>query len=465
MKNAVKAVLTISVLTGAAQAQTPDPAHLSLVAGYKAAFTCSAHFNAGRTVGEIAGDELSRIYPDYREAMAALPEAAIDEGAKTVTVTFADAFPPRVAQWRPHLGCVQYPSGTAEFSPPRINLPAPKKNADAPWPQGEQTGDVLADAPYGFNLAGVVADAFDRATYGEGTETTAVLVVENDRIVAEKYRDGFDAYTPQRTWSVAKSIAATVIGAAVEDGIIAVDEPAGLKAWSFPGDPRAAIAVENLLQMASGLTSPHAGNRTDDVYFGGGRVIDHAVTNRLAAEPGTVWRYANNDTMIAMRALRERINNDKKFLEYPFREILHPLGMDRTFLETDWNGDFVMSSQVWTTSRDLARIGLLYLNDGVWNGKRILPQGWAAYVSAPAPAQPPVERADGSQIPGYGAQFWLFGERHGLPEGSYAAQGNRGQYLMIIPSRNVLIVRRGFDDGGGFDITRFSADVLTALGE
>jgi CubicO group peptidase (beta-lactamase class C family) len=446
-----------SVVAAVAHAQTPDPAHLSLVAGYKASFTCSAHFNAGRTVEQIAGDELNRIYPDYRETMADLPAAVIDEEAKTVFVSYEGGA--RIAQWRPLLGCVQYPSGAAEFSPPRVNLATPKKDAAAPWPKGENAGDVLADAPQGFNLAGIVADAFDRTTYGEGTETTAVLVIADGAVVAEKYREGFDAQTPQRTWSVAKSIAATVIGAAVHDGIIAIDEPAGLKAWSSPGDPRGEITLENLLHMASGLTSPTAGNRTDDIYFGGGRVVDHAVTNRLAAEPGTRWRYANNDTMLVMRVLRERMNNDRKFLEYPFREILFPLGMDRTFLETDWNGDFVMSSQVWTTARDLARLGLLYLNDGVWNGKRILPEGWAAYVAAPAPAQP--ER--GPDGPGYGAQFWLYGERHGLPEGSYAALGNRGQFLMIIPSRDVVIIRRGFDDGGGFDIARFSADVLAAL--
>ena len=461
MKNVVKAALTASALFGLAHAQTLDPAHLSLVAGYKAAFTCSAHFNAGRSVEQIAGDELHRIYSDYRHAMADLPDAVIDADAKTVTVSYEGGA--RIAVWRPLLGCAQLPSGAGEVSPPSLSLKAPVKDVAAMWPVGERAGTVLADQPYGYNLAGVVADAFDRKTYGEGTETTAVLIVQDGRIVAEKYREGFDANTPQRTWSVAKSIAATVIGAAVEDGLIAVEEPAGLKAWSSPGDPRAAITVENLLQMSSGLTNPTAGNRTDDVYFGGGRVVDHAITNRLVAEPGTVWRYANNDTMIVMRALHERVKSDRKFLEYPFKEILFPLGMDRTFLETDWNGDFVMSSQVWTTARDLARIGLLYLNDGVWEGKRILPEGWAAYVATPAPAQPALQRHDGSHIPGYGAQFWLYGERHGLPEGSYAARGNRGQYLMIIPAKNVLIVRRGFDDGGGFDLDRFSADILAAL--
>ena len=456
MKNAVKAALTISLALGVAHAQAPDPAHVSLVAGYKAAFTCSAHFNAGRSVDEIAGDELNRIYSDYREAMAGLPEAVIDEDAKTVSVSYDGGA--RIAAWRPYLGCAQLPTMTGEGA--AGTLPYVKSFWDraAPAPLTERLSNDPA-------LLDIVDAALDRATYGEGTETTAVLVIKDGAVVAEKYREGFDATTPQRTWSVAKSIAATVIGAAVHDGLIEVDEPAGLKAWSSPGDPRGKITLENLLHMSSGLTSPAAGNRTDDVYFGGGRVVDHAITNRLVAKPGTRWRYANNDTMSAMRALRERMKNDQQYIEYPFWRVLLPLGMEHTFLETDWNGDFVMSSQVWTTARDLARIGLLYLSDGVWEGERILPKGWANYVAAPAPSQPPLTRANGAQMPGYGAQFWLFGERHGLPEGTYAAQGNRGQYLVIIPSRNTLIVRRGFDDGGGFDIAKFSADAVAALGE
>ncbi|WP_425409638.1 serine hydrolase domain-containing protein [Hyphococcus sp.] len=463
MKYIISAFVSAAALMGAAHAQADDPAHLSLVAGYKAAFTCSAHFNAGRTVEEIAGDELHRIYDGYREAMAALQDAVIDEDAKRVSVSYSEDAPPRIAQWRPMLGCAQAPAMTATFDLPTIDLERKDRSGES-WPAGDKiNGDIFADTPQGFNLAAVTADAFDRETYGEGTETTAVLVVENGVIVAEKYREGFDATTPQRTWSVAKSIAASVIGAAVQQDLIEVDAPAGLAAWSAPGDPRGDITLENLLHMSSGLTSPHAGNRTDDVYFGGGRVADHAVTNRLVAAPGTRWRYANNDTMAAMRALRERMNDDQAFLEFPFTSLLVPLGMDHTFLETDWNGDFVMSSQVWTTARDLARLGLLYLNDGVWEGERILPKGWAGYVAAPAPAQPPLTRADGSAVPGYGAQFWLYGERHGLPEGTYAARGNRGQYLVIIPTRNILIVRRGFDDGGGFDLARFSADILDAL--
>ena len=134
--------------------------------------------------------------------------------------------------------------------------------------------------------------------------------------------------------------------------------------------------------------------------------------------------------------------------------------MTRTTTETDWNGDFLMSGQAWSTARDLARLGLLYLNGGVWNHERILPEDWSGYVATPAPTQP--DMPDGR---GYGAQFWLFGPEQGLPEGVYAAAGARGQYAMIIPSKNVVIVRRGFDkmDEGGFDVPRFAADVLDVL--
>lgn len=446
--------LGLSTLLSTANAQSGDPAHLSLVAGYKAAFTCSAYFNAGRSPEQIAGDELHRIYRGYREAMATLPDAVIDEDKKTVSVSYSDDMPPRVSQWRPYLGCAQWPTGarSGDIDLPETKLRQPR-NLPKPLPENLSDDETLK---------GVVKAAFDRATYGEGTETTAVVIVKDGAVIAEHYREGFDAETPQRTWSVAKSIAATIIGAAVEEGILSVDEAARLDAWSAPGDSRGVITLENLLHMSSGLTSAAAGNRTDDVYFGGGRIVDHAIDHRLVAEPGARWRYANNDTMIALRVLRERMKNDKKFLAFPFEKVLLPIGMDRTFLETDWNGDFVLSSQVWTTARDLARLGLLYLNDGVWEGQRILPEGWAEYVATPAPSQP-VDRREGENRPGYGAQFWLYGERHGLPEGSYAARGNRGQYLMIVPERDVLIVRRGFDDGGGFDLAAFSADILTAL--
>jgi CubicO group peptidase (beta-lactamase class C family) len=132
--------------------------------------------------------------------------------------------------------------------------------------------------------------------------------------------------------------------------------------------------------------------------------------------------------------------------------------MFHTTPETDWQGNYVLSSQVWTTARDLARLALLYLNNGVWNGERLLPEGWSKFVATPGAAQPP-------KGAGYGAFFWLYGPEQGLPEGTYLMNGNRGQYVFIVPSKNVVIVRRGFDpaNGGIFDIARYGRDILAAL--
>ncbi|MGH8165061.1 MAG: hypothetical protein ACREP1_12090, partial [Rhodanobacteraceae bacterium] len=146
-------------------------------------------------------------------------------------------------------------------------------------------------------------------------------------------------------------------------------------------------------------------------------------------------------------------------LAFPFKEVLWPLGMTHTAPETDWQGNYVMSSQVWMTARDSARLALLYANDGVANGKRLLPKGWAGYVSSTHGAQP-----ENAKVPRYGAGFWVLGSRDGLPTGTFAMEGSRGQYAIIVPSANVIVVRRGFDPlDARFDIDRFTHDALSVL--
>ena len=450
-----------------AQNEEPSPHDLAIAAGYKAAFLCSGIFNAGQSEAEVAADDLTRIYPAYRPLIRDLP-VEIDRERQRVSVRFAHDMPPRVAQWRPQLGCAQLPTGAdpdGAIQPVAlgadVDVPELVASDARAWPQGD--ADAVRALPEGqqAELDGVLASALDRATYGAGTETTAVLVVQDGDIVGEQYREGYNMHRPQRTWSVAKSIAATVIGRAVHQDIVDLDEPAPVPAWETPGDPRAAINWHHLLHMSSGLWSPFAGNRTDDVYFGGQLVTDSIPALPLEAVPGTRWRYANNDTLLAVRALRFALGDGEQALAYPFTELLWRIGMTRTTPETDWQGNFILSSQVWTTARDLARMGLLYLNDGVWQGERLLPEGWSAYVATPAPDQP--QRIGGV---GYGAQFWLFGPEQGLPEGTYAAMGNRGQYVVIVPARKVVIARRGFDavgDGERFDIAQFSRDILAVL--
>jgi CubicO group peptidase (beta-lactamase class C family) len=182
--------------------------------------------------------------------------------------------------------------------------------------------------------------------------------------------------------------------------------------------------------------------------------------NMLDSRPGTRYLYAGSDTIMATRAVREALADDSQWLAWPYREFLWKLGMTRTVLETDWRGDFLISGQCWSTARDFGRFGMLYLADGVWNGERVLPEGWSRYVSTLAPAQPASHATGG---PGYGAQFWLHSGREGLPDVAYTATGAAGQYAMIVPAANLVVVRRGFDFAGEFNIARFSADVLNAL--
>lgn len=434
----------------------------ALAAGWKAAFTCSGLFTSGVALDIIEQNELDGIYPDFRIAFDELPAADIDRNRKIVSVKWSDTLPPRFSVWRAGFGCTQLPIGAPlAFADTLGNI--------SNWPENTapdtaraigDTARIGQDRGFYGSLEVPLSFAFDGDTYGEGTRTSAVVVVSKGEIIGEKYGRGITATTPQRTWSVAKSVSASVIGAANYAGLFDFKGRTALEAWDTPGDPRQGITTEHLLQMASGLDSGERGNRTDRIYFGGGRVIDHAVSKTLEAAPGERWKYSNNDTLLAMRALRERLNDDDLYARLPYENLLWKIGATHTTLETDWNRDYLSSTQIWTTARDLARLGQLYLQDGIWRGERILPVGWASYVSTPTSAKPV-----NSSGYGYGTQFWLLNNVEGVPEDTYAALGSRGQSLIIVPSRDVVIVRRGFDVNGGgrFDINAFARSVLSAV--
>jgi CubicO group peptidase (beta-lactamase class C family) len=453
-------MLLAIVAAGPAPAQNQDQARYlrAIAAGYKASFLCSDIFNAGITEAQAEKDDLQRVYPEIEPLMPAM-KASVDRQARMVSVSFDDKLPPRVAAWRPYLGCAQLPIGAAPGTAaalPQLTTQAPRSSDALPWPMGDRNA---AARPRGDTkaLGRAVAAAFDRRTHGQGNETVAILIVQNGKIVAEHYREDFNMHMSQRTWSVAKSIAGTVIGAAVQQGKIDINAPAPIPEWRSPGDPRAQITTDQLMRMASGLHSDTAGNRTDAIYFGGTTVTEQATGWPIEALPGTRFRYSNNDIMLAARGLRAALGDGQEALAFPYASLFWKIGMTRTFAETDWEGNFILSSQVWTTARDLARMGLLYLSDGMWQDERILPPGWGAYVARHGPAQPPSGN-------GYGATFWTFPKNSGLPADAYVARGNRGQYLAIIPSRQILIVRRGFDGASAnFDLDSFTRDVLAAL--
>ncbi|WP_375404081.1 serine hydrolase domain-containing protein [uncultured Sphingomonas sp.] len=454
---AVPAAAQIAPAAAQAPAE-PTPYQRAIAAGYKALTLCSSVFNARRTRAQAEALELRGIYPEYDAIMPRLPATVRDEGfTGMVTVPFDPALPPRAASWYWETGCAIQPIGA---KPELVNIGyrmVPPKftalfNPDIrPWPAGD-SGVAPRPSP---TLAAAVGRAFDRTTYGPNSETVGVVVLREGKVVAERYRDGFGPFTSNRTWSVAKSLTGAIIGIAQAQGAIDVARPAAIPEWATPGDPRAMITTDQLLRMTSGLHSDTAGNRTDAIYFGGTSVTEEATRWPFIAKPGTRFRYANNDILLAVRGLRAKLG-EERYRDFPTRELFARLGMTHTVAETDWQGNYILSSQVWSTARDLARFGQFMLQDGVWRGERLLPAGWMADSVEPLGPQP----ATG---PGYGRTLWLFGPAQGLPAGSYAAQGNRGQYVMVIPSERLVIVRRGEDPGPArFDIARFAADVINA---
>jgi CubicO group peptidase (beta-lactamase class C family) len=426
----------------------------ALAAAYKALYVATGRFTAGISEERIKADIFDGA-PMGR--IVAGMTAEIDDAAKTVAVAYADDMPPRIAAWRPVLGATQLPIGAgAEAVQHLPRVPddcRPPQSDHLAWPQGDQAAMGVGSP----QLDALVEQAFDPERYGGVTWGVAVL--RGGRILAERYGRGYDLHTSQRTNSAAKSIACSVVGAAVQQGLVDIHAKAPLPEWRGSGDPRGEITLDHLLHMGSGLYTEAAGNPQQELYFGGAAAAERSALGVMDSRPGARWIYSGSDTILAVRAVRAALNDDARALRFPFEQLLWKIGMTRTVTEVDWNGDFLMSGDMWSTVRDMARFGLFYLADGVWNGERILPEGWSRYVVTPAPAQP--QSADGR---GYGAQFWLFGPNQRLPEGCYAAAGARGQYVMIVPAHDLVVVRRGFDLDPGFNIARFTRHVIAALG-
>ncbi|GAA0470145.1 hypothetical protein GCM10009096_08810 [Parasphingorhabdus litoris] len=445
----IGSLLFSAPLAGQAK-EAPTDYDRALAAGYKAQFICSGLWNGGKSLADIEADELTGIYDHIAKIVPTLT-ASIDQETRQVQVRYSDVMPPRIAIWNPMTGCTGMPIGFAGIEleePPQLR----SFSDDLPWPMGDK-GAVFKTSNLSKKIRPIASAAFDPSKYGG--KTSAVIVIKDDKIVTERYKNGHDRHTAQRTWSVAKSIAGTLIGHSVHQGFSNVDAPAKIVEWQSVFDQRRTITLDHLMRMSSGLISDTAGNRTDPIYMGGATVTQRAVNWPLLYPPGSRFRYANNDTLLAVYAARSG-----PFEPYDF---FQKIGMTRTYAETDWQEHPILSSQVWTTARDLGRLGILYLNNGLWpygadRPERLLPESWRKYVSTASGPQPDREF-------GYGATFWLMNKSDGIPADTFAAFGNRGQYLVIIPSLDTVIVRRGYDTRSNrFDIATFTRDIVKVSG-
>ena len=436
--------------------------------GQQAIFMCNGLFTSNRTLEQVFDQELAFLRPPIGTASGG--DYNVDWNRRAVEIGAVGAVPVMRAAFREGIGCVILPPDQtlADIDKlPEMTLPYPPGDpARIPWPNGDLVDN--SGLPTGVDAAALQA-ASDWAFERESAEqvTLSLIVVYNGEIIHERYAPGFDVTTRTRTWSTAKSIAGTLIGMLVDQGRMALDQPLGF-AWlpanrSPETDPRNAITLRHVLNMSSGLDTIDNRGREYATgsglsYWAGASSVTGARSRALIREPGTYWDYENYDTLLGVYAMKLALGGEKAYAEFPRRALFDRIGMRNTLVSTDRFGDFILSSQVYTNARDLARFGLLYLQNGMWDGERLISQEWIDFVRTPAPATV----GWGSQ---YGGQWWLVPEgRDDVPADAYSTSGKRGQYTVVVPSHNVVIVRRGLDYGRqGFDRWGLTREVLKAI--
>jgi CubicO group peptidase (beta-lactamase class C family) len=228
-------------------------------------------------------------------------------------------------------------------------------------------------------------------------------------------------------------------------------------------DPRAEITLRHVLNMSSGLYPVDSfgmeyATGSGLAYWAGASSVEGARRRGLIREPGSFWDYENYDTLLAVLAMKQALGDEQSYHDFPRQALFDRIGMRNTLVSTDRFGDFIFSSQVYTNARDLARFGLLYLQGGIWDGERLVSEDWIDFVRTPAPAT--AERGNF-----YGGQWWLVpDDRKDVPADAFATSGNRGQYVVVIPSHDTVIVRRGLDYGKqGFNRWDLAREVLKAI--
>jgi len=265
------------------------------------------------------------------------------------------------------------------------------------------------------------------------------VVTYKGRIVAERYGQGATKDTQLASWSMGKSVTATLFSLLVKDGEFKLEDPAPVPLWRKPGDPRGGIRIIDLLRMSSGLQFSRGVDSYPDhmfIYTGAIDVFDFSITRPLEHPPNTVGRYRNSDPLTLGYLIKQSVTRKgQEYLSWPQRALFDRIGIRKQVLEPDPYGNFVMTGFDYGTARNFTRLALLYLNDGMWQGQRILPEGWVKFVSTPAPAWPQ---------PTYGGQFWL--NQTGaldLPRDAFYMSGGGGQHTVIVPSYDLTIVRFG----------------------
>lgn len=459
MKKIVKATLLVILLVILIYGVSYTWRAFPIISGYGAKNLCSCVFVAGRTAESGIANELSN-FP------LSLGTFYVDTSDSSV---YGDVFGMAVkkAIYRKGLGCTLISElSEKEVRSQQYQLMDYIPLADSLiWPFGTKITD---STPLGIDilaLKSTINRAFEEPDSEHLKNTRGVVVVYDGQLVAEQYAMGFDQDTPQMGWSMTKSVTNGMIGLLVMDGVLDINEPAPVEQWRGENDPRSAITIDHLLRMSSGLKweEEYAGpSSATNMLFKKADMGRYAASFPLSYEPDTEWYYSSGTSNILSKIIRDHIDQEE-YYQYVRERLLNKIGMTSAVIEPDAAGTYVGSSYMYATPRDWAKYGLLYLNDGVWNQERILPEGWVNYSFTPTP--------DASQGE-YGAHFWLNAgapdnpkERWypDAPTDMYSMNGYEGQRVFIIPSRKAVIVRTGLTKRGNFDFNEFLKDILATL--
>jgi len=420
------------------------------VTGYAAKGLASGVFLSGRSQESLEKEDLNFSMMKYTKN-------EIDLKERKVTSRFL--FWKSEVIFNEGLGCTL----VKDFSEEEVEkldyppVPVLACNPDTiPWPAGDLVADTVPPGISLEKLKAVLDQAF--ADTGSYKGTFGVAVVYKDQLVAERYRKDFTPSTRFLSWSMAKSFTNTLAGFLVKDGKLDIHQPGLREEWA--NDDRKNITVNHLMHMNSGLefNEQYSTFKLTDVttmLLKYGDMADYAASKKLLFPPDSVFNYSGGSTNIVSEHIKNIIGDEEEYLKFPYDRLFSKIGMRSAVFEVDASGIFVGSSYLYATVRDYARYGLLYLHNGNWLGEQLLPDDWVTYTTTPA-------KGSGGD---YGAFFWLNrgGEYPGVPEDLFSAEGHDGQYIFIIPSLQLVVVRNGYSKSGTYDFTAFLKSIADCI--
>ena len=430
-------------------------------AGFVAKNVCSGHFVSGLPVSQVMAEAIAPI----DDGLAGM-NVEVDDTAETVDVNVRGLFNRRA---------VRVPGAGCTLLAPGVDIPqwtiaplTPPVATTQPWPLGDgPINRTMIGVDYDA-LSGAIEDAFVDVNPELPRNSMAIAVIWRGTLLAERYDDGIDQHTPLLSWSMAKSVTNAQFGVLYGQEALNLFGVADVPEWQGEDDPRSEIIIDEMLRMSSGL----AFNETYAVGTDVTRMLSQEVSAAafaasmpLAYEPGEHWSYSSGTSNILSRLIRQTVGGaTQDHYAFAQRELFWPLHAYSFQLEADPSGSFIGSSYMYATARDWARLGQLFLQDGVWEGQQLLPRGWVDYSRTPTPNNP--RRS-------YGAHFWLNAAPTdgsdpvwpAAPRDTYYMSGFQGQYVLIIPSQDLVIVRLGFatdPNDGGMD--ELIAGIIQSLG-